>query len=209
MKNFESRKKQANQKRRWASNLFTFYPKDLHTYTRINRRECMSISVSYIPPPHFFFLFLIHCHCSWPLYLGFTSGVALSLYMNEWLSWNVPVTCHLSHPSAMSLTKRRCPWPSGAPSSNCLWKMFCLHQHSLKSSHQSLSLPKSGHRVRYRKLCSRGLRRKPRTGPWVPLCPLGKGRPLLLLCSGSAPTEHSQGSGTGSPPSEHLSTGQG
>lgn len=107
----------------------------------------------------------------------------------------------LSHPSAVSLTKRRCPWPSGAPSSNCLWKMFCLHQHSLKSSHQSLSLPKSGHCVRYRKLCSRGLRRKPCTGPWVLLSPLGKGWPLLLLCSDSAPTEHGRGSGTGSPPS--------
>lgn len=79
--------------------------------------------------------------------------------------------------------------------------MFCSHQHSLKSSPQSLSLPKSGHCVRYRKLCSRGLRRKPRTGPWVLLSPLGKGWPLLLLCSDSAPTEHGRGSGTGSPPS--------
>ena len=207
MKNIESRKKQANQKRRWASNLFTFYPKDLHTYARIDRRECMSISVSYIPPPPFFL--------SLPYSLSLFMAPVFRIHLRR---CSVPVhervaflerACHLSHPSAMSLTKLRCPWPSGAPSSNCLWKMFCLHQHSLKSSHQSLSLPKSGHRVRYRKLCSRGLRRKPCTGLWVPLCPLGKGRPLLLLCSDSAPTEHSRGSGTGSPPSQHLSTGQG
>lgn len=158
-------------------------------------------------PPIFSFssLFIVTVHG--PLYLGIRFRHC-SVLVHERVAF-LERACHLSHPSAMSLTKRRCPWPSGAPSSNCLWKMFCLHQHSLKSSHQSLSLPKSGHRVRYRKLCSRGLRRKPHTGPWVPLCPLGKGQPLLLLCSDSAPTEHGWGSGTGSPPSQHPSTGQG
>ena len=110
MKNIESRKKQANQKRRWASNLFTFYPKDLHTYARIDRRECMSISVSYIPPPPFFLslpyslslfmapVFRIHLRCcSVPVH----ERVAF-LERACHLSPVTPI-CHVTHQAEVSL----------------------------------------------------------------------------------------------------------